>query len=84
MPTTATLSQGMCQNCAIAGTGSSEAASRGSFEPGGQTPPGLCRTGHVLPPQVLTADMEALAIFNVATKVDDTPIRMVGMGDAYL
>jgi hypothetical protein len=32
----------------------------------------------------LTFDMESLAISKAATKVEDTPIRMVVMGDAYL
>jgi hypothetical protein len=32
----------------------------------------------------LTFDMESLAIAKAATKVEDTPIRMVVMGDAYL
>jgi hypothetical protein len=32
----------------------------------------------------LTFDMESLAISKAATKVEDTPIKMVVMGDAYL
>jgi len=32
----------------------------------------------------LTFDMESLAISKAATKVEDTPIRMVVMGEAYL
>jgi hypothetical protein len=32
----------------------------------------------------LTFDMESLAISKAATRVEDTPIRMVVMGDAYL
>ncbi len=32
----------------------------------------------------LTFDMEALAISKSQTKVEDTPIKMVIMGDAYL
>jgi hypothetical protein len=32
----------------------------------------------------LTFDMESLAISKANTKVEDTPIRMVVMGDAYL
>jgi hypothetical protein len=32
----------------------------------------------------LTFDMESLAISKAATRVEDTPIRMVVMGEAYL
>jgi hypothetical protein len=32
----------------------------------------------------LTFDMESLAISKAATKVEDTPIKLVVMGDAYL
>jgi hypothetical protein len=32
----------------------------------------------------LTFDMESLAISKAATKVEDTPIKMVVMGEAYL
>jgi hypothetical protein len=32
----------------------------------------------------LTFDMESLAISKATTKVEDTPIRMVVMGEAYL
>ena len=32
----------------------------------------------------LTFDVESLAISKAATRVEDTPIRMVIMGDAYL
>ncbi len=32
----------------------------------------------------LTFDMESLAISKAQTKVEDTPIKMVVMGDAYL
>jgi hypothetical protein len=32
----------------------------------------------------LTFDMESLAISKAATRVEDTPIKMVVMGDAYL
>ena len=32
----------------------------------------------------LTFDMESLAISKATTRVEDTPIRMVVMGDAYL
>ena len=32
----------------------------------------------------LTFDMESLAVSKAATRVEDTPIRMVVMGDAYL
>jgi hypothetical protein len=32
----------------------------------------------------LTFDMESLAISKADTKVEDTPIRMVVMGEAYL
>jgi hypothetical protein len=45
---------------------------------------GLAALKERSPSEHLTFDMESLAISKATTRVEDTPIRMVVMGDAYL